>query len=193
MTSQPPFAKPPGCRSKRLPHVCQWPPTEPWRLGCPAKIVAGNPTKLDWLVVEVYPFEKYEFVNLDDDIPNTVYGKIKFMFQTTNKTWKYMMIGTTITIMVLSRANGSPSTWVKLSHSPQHDWSLSSQSPWSPILGLLNPKMSCFPHENAQISIKPPWLATPQTSRLWARHAHSRVSRAFPVSIQRLGMWDVVS
>ena len=44
---------------------------------------------------------------------------------------------------------------------------------------------------------KPPWLnggwalkkrnvATPQTSRPLARHAHSRVSRAFPVSIQHL-------
>ena len=37
-----------------------------------------------WLVVEPYPSEKYEFVNIDDDIPN-ISGKIKVMFQTTNQ------------------------------------------------------------------------------------------------------------
>ena len=34
----------------------------------------------DWLVVEPYPSEKYEFVTWDDDIPKS-YGKLKVMFQ----------------------------------------------------------------------------------------------------------------
>ena len=32
-----------------------------------------------------YPSEKYEFVSLDDDI-SISFGKIKFMFQTTNQS-----------------------------------------------------------------------------------------------------------
>ena len=35
-----------------------------------------------WLI---YPSEKYEFVSLDDEIPMP-FGKIKFMFQTTNQS-----------------------------------------------------------------------------------------------------------
>jgi hypothetical protein len=38
----------------------------------------------EWLVVEPYPSEKYDFVSWDDEIPN-IYGKIKAMFQTTNQ------------------------------------------------------------------------------------------------------------
>ena len=41
----------------------------------------------DLLVVEPYPSEKYEFVNWDDDIPNS-HGKIFKMFQTTNQMMK---------------------------------------------------------------------------------------------------------
>jgi hypothetical protein len=33
---------------------------------------------INWLVVEPYPSEKYDFVSWDDDIPNLLqYGKIK--------------------------------------------------------------------------------------------------------------------
>jgi hypothetical protein len=32
-----------------------------------------------------YPSEKCEFVSWDDDIPIYIYGKINFMFQTTNQ------------------------------------------------------------------------------------------------------------
>ena len=38
----------------------------------------------NWLVVFSNPSEKYEFVNWDDN-RNPIYGKIKFMFQTTNQ------------------------------------------------------------------------------------------------------------
>ena len=47
---------------------------------------------VNWLVVEPYPSEKYDFVSWDDDIPNWI--EIIQMFQTTNqnmskkKTWK---------------------------------------------------------------------------------------------------------
>ena len=37
----------------------------------------------NWLVVEPYPSEKYEFVNWTDDIPSFC-GKMFKMFQTTN-------------------------------------------------------------------------------------------------------------
>ena len=39
----------------------------------------------DWLVVEPYPSEKYEFVSWDDDILNI--WKNKKIFQSTNQIW----------------------------------------------------------------------------------------------------------
>ena len=45
-----------------------------------------------WLVVEPYPSEKCEFLSWDYDIP-FFFGKMKFMFQTTNQmgiSWEYL-------------------------------------------------------------------------------------------------------
>ena len=40
----------------------------------------------NWLVVEPYPSEKYDFVSWEDEIPNWM-EKNK-IFQTTNQPWK---------------------------------------------------------------------------------------------------------
>ena len=45
---------------------------------------------LSWLVVSFNPSEKYDFVSWDDYSYIYIYGKIKFMVQTTNQyhTWR---------------------------------------------------------------------------------------------------------
>ena len=46
---------------------------------------------VNWLVVEPYPSEKYDFVSWDDDIPNWI--EIIQMFQTTNQNMSKKKLG----------------------------------------------------------------------------------------------------